>query len=128
VLRNKLHTLLTLFFIGSIMLVGTSVALNSRMDWWNGVLDVVRHATNGSSSDSADLTFDSIKTLRGSVAYFVGGVGSLVLCTIFIPALFKHTREIELAGACHGDPDSQQLNPPANAATVVVAGWDTVEA
>jgi hypothetical protein len=131
VLRNKLHTLLTLFFIGSIMLVATSVSLNSRMDWWNGVLDVVRHATNTGSSDATDLTFDSIRTLRGSVAYFVGGVGSLVLCTIFVPALFKHTREIELAGACHGDDASHEVAiPPANppAAAGVVAGWDAVEA
>ena len=130
VLRNKLHTLLTLFFIGSLMLVGTSVSLNSRMDWWSGVLDVVRHATSSDSASATDLIFDSIKTLRGSVAYFVGGVGSLVLCTIFVPALFKHTREIELAGACHGDHDAQQLSPRISLApaSVVVAGWDTVEA
>jgi hypothetical protein len=130
VLRNKLHTLLTLFFIGSIMLVSTSVALNSRMDWWNGVLDVVRHATSSNSPDTTALTFDSIERLRGSVAYFVGGVGSLVLTTIFVPALFKHTREIELAGACHGYYDAQQPNPPVNppVAMIVVAGWDTVQA
>jgi hypothetical protein len=52
VLRHKLNSLLTLFFIASILLVLTNVALSSAMDWSSGILDAVSTATTDQSSDS----------------------------------------------------------------------------
>jgi len=49
VLRHKLHSLLTLFFIGSVLLVVTNIALASAMDWTAGVLEVVKTATTPDS-------------------------------------------------------------------------------
>ena len=50
VLRQKLNSLLTLFFVGSALLVITNVALNSAMGWSGALLGVISDAT---SADSA---------------------------------------------------------------------------
>jgi hypothetical protein len=55
VLRHKLNSLLTLLFVGSVLLVVTNIALASAMDWTSGVLDVVKTATqSASTSPDAD--------------------------------------------------------------------------
>jgi hypothetical protein len=51
VLRHKLNSLLTLFFIASILLVLTNVAFSSAMDWSSGILDAVSAATTDQSSN-----------------------------------------------------------------------------
>ena len=53
VLRHKLNSLLTLFFIASILLALTNVALSSAMDWSSGILDAVSAATTSSDSGGA---------------------------------------------------------------------------
>ncbi len=55
VLRHKINNVLTLFFIGSMLLVVTTIALASATDWTSGVLDVVKAAT-ASDSGSKDLS------------------------------------------------------------------------
>jgi hypothetical protein len=45
VLRHKINTVLTLFFIGSALLVVTTVALSSGANWAGGVLDTIATAT-----------------------------------------------------------------------------------
>jgi hypothetical protein len=45
VLRHKINNVLTLFFIASILLVITTIALSAATDWTSGVLDVVKAAT-----------------------------------------------------------------------------------
>jgi len=52
VLRHKINNALTLFFIGSILLVVTTVALSSATDWTGGVLDAVKAATAPDSKDA----------------------------------------------------------------------------
>ena len=153
VLRGNLNNLLTLFFIGSILLVITNIALASAMDWPSGLLDVMSAATNPNAGGAA-AAFASIKTLRASVTGFTGVLGSLLLIAIFVPALYFLTNEeIELAGQCHalfdmkGDPPqvfsatltwgpngttavSGRLAPGEAAAPdeIVVAGWKVVQA
>ena len=51
VLRQKLNSLLTLFFIASALLVITNVALNSAMGWSGAVLDVISDATSADSKE-----------------------------------------------------------------------------
>ena len=71
VLRHKLKTLLTLFFIGSILLVITNVALNSAMEWSGAMLDVVSGATSPDlSKDEAtdDQTTPGSKTAPGGAS------------------------------------------------------------
>ena len=51
VLRQKLNSLLTLFFIASALLVITNVALNSAMGWSGAVLDVISDATSVDSKE-----------------------------------------------------------------------------
>lgn len=51
VLRQKLNSLLTLFFIASALLVITNVALNSAMGWSGAVLDVISDATSANSKE-----------------------------------------------------------------------------
>ncbi len=153
VLRHKLNSLLTLFFLGSIVLVITNIALSSAMDWSGGVLDLIDAATSEQQSKSVDAAtpvplsakdadakalakavsedFDSIKTLRAAVASFGGLVGSLLLIGIFVPALYGLTSEIEIAGKCHAYYDmivrKDALKPPDPDEPIYVAGWDTVK-
>jgi hypothetical protein len=119
VLRQKLNTLLTLFFIGSILLVITNVALSSAMDWSSGLLDVVSDATSFEPPDSDKphdaaaaakvkapaAAFASVKELRTSIGNFAGVLGSLLLIIIFVPALYLLISEVEFAGKCHADYD-----------------------
>ena len=75
--------------------------------------------------------FDSIKALKGSVASFSGGVGSLLLIAIFVPALFGLTGEIEMAGKCHAYYDTLKRDdpsaPPDPQTPIYVAGSQTVQ-
>jgi hypothetical protein len=127
VLRHKLNTLLTLFFVGSITLVATNVALSSAMDWSNGLLDVVSDSTGFEPADAQKPhdagaaanspakaqaeAFASIKTLKTSVGSFAGSLGSLLLIAIFVPALYSLTSEVEFAGKCHAFFDSRSGDP-----------------
>ena len=49
VLRQKLNSLLTVFFVGSALLVITNVALNSAMGWSGALLDVISDAMSANS-------------------------------------------------------------------------------
>ena len=49
VLRHKINNALTLFFIGSMLLVVMTIALASATDWTTGVLDAVKAATASES-------------------------------------------------------------------------------
>jgi hypothetical protein len=44
VLRHKLNSLLTVFFVASILLVVINVALTSAMDWSGAVVDAVSNS------------------------------------------------------------------------------------
>jgi hypothetical protein len=138
VLRHNLNSLLTLFFIASVLLVVTNVALSAAMDWSSGLLDVVSNATSADKPDvgatkaaavpAADearakasaAAFASIKTLKGSVANFTGGLGSLLLIVMFVPALLASTSEIELAGKCHAYFDMRSPPDPSQSFNVTV--------
>ncbi len=52
VLRHKLNSLLTLFFVGSVLLVVTNIALASAMNWTGNVLDIVSAATPSAATPS----------------------------------------------------------------------------
>jgi hypothetical protein len=119
VLRSKLHSLLMLFFLGSVMFVSMSIAIDSRFDWLG---DILSQFTN------------SITALRRSVIDFYGGVGSLILIVIFVPAFFKHTGEIDFAGACQGyyealiEEIAKKNRPEADLQQpMLVASWDTIQ-
>jgi hypothetical protein len=51
VLRQKLNSLLTLFFIASALLVITNVALNSAMGWSGAILDAISDATSADAKE-----------------------------------------------------------------------------
>jgi hypothetical protein len=51
VLRQKLNSLLTLFFIASALLVMTNVALNSVMGWSGAILDVISDTTGADAKE-----------------------------------------------------------------------------
>jgi hypothetical protein len=53
VLRHKINTVLTLFFIGSALLVVTTVALSSATNWVGGVLDTIATATTSDAKAAA---------------------------------------------------------------------------
>jgi hypothetical protein len=59
VLRHKINTLLTLFFIGSALLVVTNIALSSATDWVSGALDVIAAATQPDSKGDTGATGQS---------------------------------------------------------------------
>jgi hypothetical protein len=54
VLRHKINTVLTLFFIGSALLVVTTIALSSATNWVGAVLDTIAAATttDGGATDA----------------------------------------------------------------------------
>ena len=108
-----------LFFLGSVMFVSMSIAIDSRFDWLG---DILSQFTN------------SITALRRSVIDFYGGVGSLILIVIFVPAFFKHTGEIDFAGACQGyyealiEEIAKKNRPEADLQQpMLVASWDTIQ-
>jgi hypothetical protein len=156
VLRHKLNNALTLFFVGSILLVVTTLALSSATDWTGAVLDVVRTATapestaaapasqsgatkaagpteTAAAADPAAAEFDTLKSLKTSISSFAGALGSLLLILIFVPALYCLAGEIDIAGKTHASFDMASKDPPHPAAkqaakkTEVVAGWKTVQ-
>jgi hypothetical protein len=54
VLRHKINTVLTLFFIGSALLVVTTVALSSATNWVGGILDTIAAATTSDGKAGAN--------------------------------------------------------------------------
>lgn len=138
VLRNKLDGLLTLFFIGSLLLVVSNVALSSALDWLTGILDLIKSATETSNNSSPDKTakavaasFAAINTLRGSLANFISIISALVLVAIFASALYGLTSEILVAGKCHAYYDmlekSQTAARPDPDQKIQVAGWRALQ-
>ncbi len=137
VLRHKLDGVLTLFFVGSILLVITNFALTSALDWLSGILNVVSAATQSSDKSAApDATkavaaaFSAIDTLKGSLANFISVVSSLVLIAIFAPALYGLSGEIAIAGKCHGYYDALKKDPasrPDPYQKIFIASWETLE-
>jgi hypothetical protein len=138
VLRGKLHTLLTLFFIGSIILVISNIALSAALDWVAGILDLIKSATQTSNNNTPDATakavaaaFAASKTLRGSLANFISIISAVVLVAIFASALYGLTSEIMVAGKCHAYYDmldkSDAAHQPDPNQQIDVAGLQTVE-
>jgi hypothetical protein len=125
VLRHKLNSLLTLFFIGSVLLVVTNIALASAMDWTSGVLDLV-HATTVQDGEPKGIAaeFASLKALKTSISSFAGGLGSLILILVFTPALYGVSSEIEIAGKVHASYDMAGVSPapppPAASTTPII--------
>ena len=157
VLRHKLNNALTLFFVGSILLVVTTLALSSATDWTGAVLDVVRTATAPKSTAAAPASqsgatkaagprpkrrlppipaaaeFDTLKSLQDLDLELRRRAGLFVLILIFVPALYCLAGEIDIAGKTHASFDMASKDPPHPAAkqatkkTEVVAGWKTVQ-
>jgi len=77
VLRTKLSSLLTLFFLGSILFVTMSLAINSRFDWLGGILSaIVDQKTSIQGGDlQKSVRLEEIKSLRISLIDFYGGIG-----------------------------------------------------
>ncbi len=100
VLRHKINNVLTLFFIGSMLLVVTTIALASATDWTSGVLDVVKAAT-ASDSGSKDLS-----SKEGSASQ--SGTGSAAAPTS-TPAPAPDTKGAG-AGAKAADPAAAEFD------------------
>ena len=151
VLRHKLKSLLTLFFLSSVLLVSSNLALASLTNVWTTVwseaaaaLDDDKPAPSASSCyafcfsapkpakaeaaapSTAALkeTVTQAKTLRSELLFASGVLGSLLLVAIFTPALYGLTGEIEMAGKTHARNDPP-VEPPTD---YEVAGYEQVEA
>jgi hypothetical protein len=133
VLRQKLHTLLTLFFIGSIMLVSYNVAVSSAMDWLKELVENADKIIGSSSAKSqADNAITIFTTLQASLKNFSGGLGSLVLVVIFAPAFYALSSDIMVASRCHGsdspEPRTEVAGVSKSPQGYFVANWETMEA
>ena len=160
VLRHKLKSLLTLFFLGSVLLVVSNLALSALTDVTGAVLaeaatafDEAKEAKPDAGAPSCLIfcftpaateakanaepetptatqarppdvkeTLAQIKALRGALLGFAGALASLLLISIFVPAFYSLTGDIELAGRTHASADSP--SPPAPAP--VPDGWVTL--
>jgi hypothetical protein len=139
------------------MFVTLSTVINSRFDWMSSVLTSTTEVQSPTPVEAQRSTpinnkqalppiVESLRELRASVIDFYGGIGSLVLVVIFLPAFFKHTGEIDFAGACHSyyyetliekdtpslhaTPDGGQERPDdahARHEPIYVANWDTIQ-
>ena len=144
VLRHKLKSLLTLFFLGSVLLVSSNIALSSLTNTWTAVLSEASAATEAataaapepatteekaaaaaakSAAEALKETVAQAKALRNELLFASGVLGSLLLVAMFTPAFYGLSSEIELAGKTHADND-----PPMKApAQVAVAGFEIVQ-
>jgi hypothetical protein len=100
-----------------------SLLINSRYDWLGEILNPFA---------------DSVTALRRAVIDFYGGIGSLALVVIFVPAFFKHTSEIDFAAACQGYYEilTEEIDNKSRSDTelgkklqqpMLVASWDTIQ-
>jgi hypothetical protein len=97
ILREKLNLLLTLFFLGSALLVMGSLALNATLDWST--------TTAGAFSPAADKALDGFRSFAKAITGFSGVTSSALLIALFVPAFMVLIDDIGVAGQTHASAD-----------------------
>ncbi len=105
VLREKLNALMSLFFIAAILLVVANLFLTSLIGASGALVAELKAPDGGPSADA-------LKAYASSLGNYFGGVSSLVLLAMFLPAFLVLIDDIEIAGRTHAAYDMKSDNSP----------------
>ena len=121
VLREKLNALLTLFVLGSALLVVANIAFGALLDWSVNLASAVK--IPGAAKEAAGLP--DMEALRGfskSAILFGSLLSSALLITMFVPAFVTLLDDIDIAGRTHAAYDMHQNSPEGFSAQMAQAG------
>lgn len=140
VLRHKLKALMTLFVLGSLVLVASNIGLSAYADLSARVHNELLASKGGDAAPAAKTTDAAGKaavadesapeadggeyaTLRKTALNVIGALASLTLIGMFLPAFAGLSADIEMAGKTHADADARrapETPPPPEEIVVVV--------